>query len=372
MDGRFVLSSGETVPVRTDEIISPEMALAMVRGLSRLPSVRSYVGGYSYEQRPVPVLEIFSPPGKYVSIARLAVAKPTLFATGRQHANEVSSTNYLLKFAALLAEDPEYRDYVKNVNFVFEPMENPDGAALAYGLQKLTPFHSLHAGRYGALGIEIGYAGGPARKFLTEAAVRRQAIERWLPDISLNLHGYPSHEWVQAFSGYSPYLFRDYWIPKGWFAYFRAPRLAIYEKWKQAGAELEALIIEEMRRDGALRESNEKFYGRYRRWASRWQPHLNPLEIQDGVNIFAVRRSSQENKLTPRTRVTYVEETPELMDETARGEWLDFLCTQGLAFLRAHARYLSQARFETGRIEEEVQDRVRIQFSRSRPGKIIN
>ncbi|OGD21877.1 MAG: hypothetical protein A2W03_10850 [Candidatus Aminicenantes bacterium RBG_16_63_16] len=370
--GRPTLSSGEAMPVRTDEIVSPEMAMAMVRGLSRLPSVRSYIGGFSYEQRPVPVLEIFSTPGRYISLARLAVAKPTLFASARQHANEVSSTNYLLEFARLLAGDGDFRDYLKKVNFVFEPMENPDGAALAYSLQKLTPFHSLHAGRYGALGMEIGYSSGPAGRFLPEAAVRRQAVERWLPDISLNLHGYPSHEWVQAFSGYSPYLFRDYWIPKGWFAYYRTPRMGIYEKWRQAGADLKAIIIDEMRRDPALRESNEKFYARYRRWASRWQPHLDPLEIEAGLNIFAARRSAQEYKLTPRSQMTYVEETPELMDETARGGWLDFLCAQGLAFLRAHARYLSEARFEVGRIEEEIRDRVRIQFSRSRPGTIKN
>lgn len=366
-----VLSVGEVRPVRTDEIISPEMAMAVVRGLSRQPPIRSYIGGLSYEQRPVPVLEIFSPPGKYISLARLTVAKPTLFATARQHANEISSTNYVLKFAGLLAEDAEYREYLKNVNFVFEPMENPDGAALAFGLQKLTPFHSLHAGRYSALGVEIGYSpGGSARRFLPEAAVRRQAVERWRPDVSLNLHGYPSHEWVQAFSGYSPYLFRDYWIPKGWFDYYRAPRLAIYEKWTRAGTELRKVIMEEMSKDPVLRESNAKFYARYRRWASRWQPHLDPLEVEDGINIFAARRSSLENRLTPRTEVTYVEETPELMDETARGAWLDFLCGQGLAFLRAHARYLSEARFEVGRIEEETQERIRIQFSRSRPGKV--
>jgi hypothetical protein len=356
--------------VRTDEIISPQMCLNIVRRLSRNPMVNAYIGGLSYENREVPVLEVFTPQRKYVSLPRLVTFKPTLFLSGRQHANEVSSTTYILKFAELLASDDAYRDFVKKINFVFEPMENPDGAALAYELQELTPFHSLHAGRYSSLGVDIGYQVGSARPFLPEAAVRKNLNERWLPDIHLNLHGYPSHEWVQAFSNYSPYLFRDYWIPRGWFAYYRALRLPLYDKYKEAGDDLRRFIIAEMGKDGKTRQSNQKFYDRYYRWATRWQPHLNELELHDGLNLYAARRSSQENKLSQRTAITYVEETPELMDETARGPWLDFLCQQGLSYLRAHVKYLSQAAFEVGRIDEEIQDRVRFQFSRSRPGRL--
>ncbi|MEE8605129.1 MAG: hypothetical protein V3S65_07125, partial [Candidatus Aminicenantaceae bacterium] len=109
----------------------------------------------------------------------------------------------------------------------------------------------------------------------------------------------------------------------------------------------------------------------YYRWAARWQPHMNYLEDHDGVNLYAKRRSSRESKLSDRRRITFVEETPELMDETAQGQWLDFLVTQGLTYLRAHAKYLSQARYETVRIEEESQDRIHIQLVRSRPGKVV-
>ncbi|MEW5902019.1 MAG: M14 family metallopeptidase, partial [Acidobacteriota bacterium] len=367
---RDVLARGPAASVVTDQIISPEMCLEMVRGLAKHAVVRSYIGGRSYENREIPVIEIFTPQGPYISLARLLAAKPTLFLSARQHANEVSSTSYLLRFAELLATDAEYQEYTKKMNFVMQPMENPDGAALAYELQKLTPFHSLHAGRYSSLGVEIGYQSGISRPFLPEAAVRKNLQERWLPDIYLNLHGYPSHEWVQAFSSYVPYLFRDYWVPKGWFAYYRAPRLRLYDKWKEAGDALRGLIVEEMQKDTRLKESNERFYDRFRRWAARWQPHISELELHEGLNLYAARRSGQESRLTPRTKVTYVEETPELMDETAQGPWLEFLCRQGLTYLRAHAEYLSWAAFERARIEEEVQDRIRIQFVRGRPGRM--
>jgi len=99
---------------------------------------------------------------------------------------------------------------------------------------------------------------------------------------------------------------------------------------------------------------------------------MNYLELYDGVNLYSKRRSSRESKLSTRRKITFVEETPELMDETAHGNWLEFLCEQGLTYLRAHCRYLSQVKFETARLEEESQDRIHIWFTRSRPGKVKN
>ncbi|MBN1940182.1 MAG: hypothetical protein JW843_11380 [Candidatus Aminicenantes bacterium] len=356
--------------VDTSLIMSPEMVEEAVARLAVFPSLQTYVAGRSYENRRVPVIEATFPSGPNVSIPRLISMKPTLYLSGRQHANEVSSTGYILKLAELLATDKAMQDAVRKVNFVLHPMENPDGAALAYSLQELTPFHSLHAGRYSALGLEIGTMTGSARPLLPEAAVRRNLNAKWFPDIFLNLHGYPSHEWVQQFSNYSPYLFRDYWIPRGWFAYISSVSLPIYDRFKTAGEDVRSYIISEMNANPALMESNRKFYDRYARWASRWQPHLADLEIEGGLNLYAKRRSSTESRLTARSRMTYVEETPELMDETARGAWLDFLSTQGLAYLRAHIKYLSTAKFDVVRVEEEASDRIRIQFIRGRPGII--
>lgn len=353
--------------VTTRDILSPDMAADIVRRLSALPGVRGYVGGESYEGRDVPVLELYLPAAKYVSLPRLVTFKPTLQVVARQHANEVSSTNYLLRFAELLARDPATREALKRVSFVFEPMENPDGAELAYAMQKNEPFHSLHAGRYGALGVDMGYQTG-TKPLLPEAAVRTRLYDRWAPDILLNLHGYPSHEWVQPFSNYTPYLFRDYWIPRGWFAYFRTLSLPLYPDHREAGRVLRRLIAAELNADPASVASNRKFYERYERWAARWAPHMNALEVEDGVNIFAKRRGPTESRMTPRAQATFNEQTPELMDETATGDWLEFLCSQGLAYLRAHVKYLERAEFPFVRLEEEVRQRVRLTLVRGRPG----
>ncbi len=354
--------------VTTREIIPPDRAADLVRALGGLPGVRAYTGGRSYEGREVPVLELFLPDDRYVSLPRLVTVKPTLQAVARQHANEVSSTNYLLRFAELLARDPAAREALKKMSFVIEPVENPDGAALAVAMAAQEPYHSLHAGRYGALGVDMGYQTG-TKPVLPEAAVRARLYERWTPDIVLNLHGYPSHEWVQPFSNYTPYLFRDYGIPKGWFAYVESLRLPIYDEHRREAEALRRLIAAELNVDPASAASNKRLYDRYERWAGRWAPHMNALEVADGVNIFARRRGPVEGRMTPRTRATFVEETPELMDETATGDWLEFLCGQGLAYLRAHVKYLAGAAAPVVRIEEEVRNRPRITLVRPRPGR---
>lgn len=166
------------------------------------------------------------------------------------------------------------------------------------------------------------------------------------------------------------YLFRDYCIPRGWFAYINSVTLPVYRPWTQAAEDLKSFIIREINAEARIKEANAKFYDRYDRWAVRWQPHLDYLEIEEGVNLYARRRSSRETRLTPRRRMTFVEETPEMMDETARGSWLEFLCAQGLAYVRAHLKYLAQVQHETVRIEEESGDRVHIQFVRGCPGRL--
>jgi len=356
--------------VPTEEIISPEMCLDIVDRLSGFEPIHSYIGGRSYEGKKIPVIEMHSPADRYTSLQRLITFKPTLYCNGRQHANEVCSTNYILKFAELVAKNDEYMSFLKKINFVFHPMENPDGAELAYKLQKLTPFHSLHAGRYSTLGIDIGHQVNADHPILPEAKVRKNLYDRWLPDIHLNLHGYPSHEWVQPFSDYTPFLFRDYWVPRGWFVYYRTLSLPIYEKWKKAGEELKKYIIEGLHSTENIRLSNKSLYDRYFRWAARWHPHMNNLEIQGGVNIYSKRQSPAESKLTERRKITFAEETPELMDETAQGKWLDFLVEQGLAYIKAHALYLSESTCQVSRIEEEIKNKIYIQFIRSRPGEL--
>ena len=95
---------------------------------------------------------------------------------------------------------------------------------------------------------------------------------------------------------------------------------------------------------------------------------MDYLELHDGLNVYAKRRSGRESTLTSRSKITFVEQTPELMDETARGEWLSFLTEQGLTYIMAHIKYLGRLKPRIVRIDEGGSDSVTFRFIRSRPG----
>ena len=140
------------------------------------------------------------------SQAKQTTLKPTIVYSARQHANEVSSTSHVLRMAELLLTDPAYRDKLNKVNVVIHPITNADGAQLAYDLQKINPTYMLHAGYLGALGVDVTNAQWDADPIYPESGIRPKIWRTWLPDIFLNPHGYPSHEWVQMFSEYAAWV----------------------------------------------------------------------------------------------------------------------------------------------------------------------
>jgi len=295
--------------------------------------------------------------------------KPVLSIVGRQHANEVSSTSHILRLAELLATDPQYQRYLHKMNVVIQPVVNPDGAALAYELQKLTPTHCLHAGRYSALGPDVPGQANNRDTLLTEALVMRSVSQRWVPDVSLNPHGYPSHEWVHQFANYNPKSFRSYWIPRGWYTSARSiddPRLKDYADVVEAMLDY---ISEEVSSDPEVKEANLRIYDRYNRWTIRWQPHLYNLEVYNDTAIYHTRRSSNASVPSPASllRPTVFSGSTEAMDETAQGPWLDLVTRMGFGYLMASVRFLDEADYTLYRLEGESGGSVRIALMRPRP-----
>lgn len=361
-----VFSSEEKKPyeyrgkiIKFDHVTSPEEVSEIAEILGTFPEIYTYKFWKSYEGREIPVMEIFlSSPSQIISRNKIVLRKPTILFTGRQHGNEVSSTSYLLKLAELLATDKDWKEYLKKINVVIHPMENPDGAALAYELQKITPHFCLHAGRYTSLGADVSTQIRNPETVLTEALFRNFLYERWKPDIYLNLHGYPSHEWVQQFSGYNPYLFRQYWIPRGWYAFTTHLEHPGYPFHSEASK----VLLEYVNREINSMEEitiNKNQYQRYVRWAERWQPHIHFLEIHEETNLYFDRRSSRASKPSARRDLTFWEAVTEAMDETAQNGWLNFVCLEGLSFVKAHLDFLKDSQVLFHREEEE-----------ERPGKI--
>jgi hypothetical protein len=340
------LNDGNPI-VQWDTPIGPNECEHLIRKLSAFPEVHAFHAGTSYLGLPIWALDVTAPlKGKYISQARASVAKPVLFVTGRQHANEVSSTSHILKLAELLATDPEIRKLLERVHFILHPMTNPDGAALVDELCRDTPDFILHAGYLGALGVDVTGEQWSENPRYPEAHVRRYLWEMWLPDIVLNPHGYPSHEWVQLFAGYTAWVksrsvtARDWWIPRGWFI----PGFVYMEGTSETAFHIRDRVTADMR--SLLGTWNTQMYRRYAKYGATEIANFK-MQFCNDLLVYSL-----EKGLIPKPdgftfmqrypQITLLETVTEVPDEVAHGDWLKTLAEAGLEFSLAHARYLAE------------------------------
>ncbi len=375
-----------TAPPRVtwDHVIGPDESEKIVAALSAFPEVHSFKVGRSYRGRDISAMEVTLPTSsELVSVAKLTAFKPTILMMGRQHANEVSSTSHILRLGELLATDPAYRKILQKVNVVLCPVMNPDGAEMAYELQKLTPTWMLHAGRYSALGMDIT---SRAAGLLPEAEVEGKLWRQWLPDIYLNPHGYPSHEWVQPFSGYVAPGFRAYWSSRGWYTMLSGLRDPRYPEHAEATAAIREAIVREINSNPDVHAMSTRHQDRYRRWAAGFGPHLFGVEVYKDTMIYYSDPETGEPRGSRRAtpppsgpagrrapisawpQVTFISGMTEAPDETAQGDWLSLVTKAGFSFLMAHVKYLEQGQYRVERIEEGgLRDGAVLTMFRRRP-----
>ena len=248
----------------------------------------------------------------------------------------------------------------------------------------------------GALGMDVASQVGLADPLLPEALVRNRVWLDWLPDIYLNPHGYPSHEWVQQFAGYVPPGFRTYWTTRGWYtsmSSLRDPREPEHIDSVQA---LREAVVREINSHADVRDMNLRSQARYRRWAYGFSPFVYGQEIYKDTAIYYTDMETGEVRGSRRVgatrggggggdgggggggrlsmnqwpQVTFVSGGTESPDETAQSEWLNLVTKPGLSYVMAHVKFLQNGRYTVERIEEDGQrDSTSITLLRVRPVK---
>jgi hypothetical protein len=358
--------------VQWDTPIGPDECEQIVRRLTEFPEVSAFHTGRSYLGQPIWALEVVAPSqGKYTSQSRSIVAKPVLFITGRQHANEVSSTSHILKLAELLATDQEVRKLLEDVHFVLQPITNPDGAALVEEFCRDTPDFMLHAGYLGSLGSDVTTEQWSEYPLYPEAHVRPDLWRMWLPDIVLNPHGYPSHEWVQLFAGYTAWVksrsitARDWWIPRGWFipgfSYMEGSRDAAFKARDRATAHLRT----------RLGPWNQEMYHRYAKYGVH-DPETFRAQFCDDVMVnFSPKGLMQKPDgftfMQRYPQITLLETVTEVPDEVAHGNWLKTLSQAGMEFSLATAQYLADSHQQPERTIQHTKETTILKLRRLRP-----
>ena len=365
-----------------DTPIPPPEAYGVLAKMSAQKEATVYKVGQSYLGKDVWAMDLMPPiEASHWSQAKQTTMKPTIVYSARQHANEVSSTSHVLRMAELLLTDPVYREKLNKVNVVIHPITNADGAQLAYDLQEINPTYMLHAGYLGALGVDVTSAQWDTDPMYPESGIRPKIWRTWLPDIFLNPHGYPSHEWVQMFSEYAAWVrtrsveTRDYWTMRGWwmpgFGWLDDAR---YPRHKDEQMKLLAMITDYAKQVPETVSLNARAYDRYKRYSFDFDSKNFKLDFTNGVLIYKSIKGARANPtsqdfMTRNPNVTVWDGVTEAPDETARGAWLELVANAGLQWDKAILEYLVQGHHEVERKVEPFWNGVTLSMNRPRPPK---
>lgn len=336
--------------VQWETPISPDEANQLMSTLSRFPEVRPYYVEMSFLGQDMFAMDLRAPQGgDYVSQASFSAQRPAVYLNAREDGNEVSSTSYVLRLTEQVATDPTVRAYLDSVDVTILPVTNPDGAQVAYDRQKVNPDFMLHAGYYAALGPSLGEQAEKEDPLYPEATVKPRLRRHSLPDVFMNLHGYPSHEWVQYFSGYSAWVFsrngtsRSWWPTRGYFLtgfdWVDDPDYPELET--AAFTVLDSMTAALSQRDSLMALSQEE-YRRYRKYRTHGDDYGE--YFRNGVRVHSAIKGEELESEHPTSvrdpRITPFSITPEAQDETARGDWLRLQARAGLTAVTAVLRYL--------------------------------
>jgi hypothetical protein len=374
--------------VQWDNPISPGDEEHLLSRLGTYPGVDVYWMGRSYLGRNMWAADMTLPtPSTLTSMPKATTLKASIIYSGRQHANEVSSTSHLMKLGEELVLDPKRRESLKKVNVILHPITNVDGAELSIDLAKTSPHNMLHPGYHASLTADVTSAQNEEFPIYPESATRRLLWNAWLPDAFLNPHGYPTHEWVQPFSEYSAWITnrmgaetgRTNWVPRGWFTSLsylgddehpdsRTVTYAIREK-----------IVDEMAKTPGVLDLNAHENDRYERF-QRWDTESYQQPIYKGVRInMALKGTDAGGRgntganvgigglMVRYPEITYDDGYTEAPDETAYGDFLHLVASAGLAYDHAHLDYLTEGKLRIRRTQRDAADGVTWQVERKRP-----
>ena len=243
---------------------------------------------------------------------------------------------------------------LKHVNVAWIPLENPDGVAT---LEELLPYgrdHKLHAARYNALGVETYGEYFEEEPRFPEALAKTRLWRRWLPEVMVDHHGVPSHEWDQPFSGYAPFRFREFWIPRNFvyacIPFVNEPGHAHHKTAKG----LSTLLGKAMSGVPEIVQQNHELASRYRRYARGPEPETFPDSKGEPMLVVPpLGRTYSTNFAVRYPEVTRSEIILEVPDEGASGRHLE-LCV--LAHLKTEEVLLHAFRRTKGRIQQTALD----------------
>lgn len=358
--------------VNTEGLIGYRDYMKIMEYLKNVKGLKTYVGSKSYQGRDVYAIEMIDyDANDIVSRYKLINYKPVYLINNRHHANEVSSTNAAFDLVKLLLNDDKYKRYLNKLNIIIVPFENVDGGALHYELQKDNPEWKLHVARYNSVGKEFSHEYFNFNTKYTEALTFTKLWYKWLPDIIVDNHGIPSHEWDQQFSGYVSPWFKGFWLPRAlYYGYFWYINSEKYSSNKEVIKELENSVAIWLNEDEEISKWNEDWKDRFEKYANKWMPKLFPVDYYKNMIFYWIECKPNKKSRYASHRypdITCLDWTTEASDETAHGNYLKLCSKAHVKSCLATMEYMSTLNIEPDILDWEENNTIILKKIRKRP-----
>jgi len=353
------------------KLIGYDQYMEIISKLRRVPGIEVYKVADSYMGREIYAIELVTGEDRYVSRTKRITNYPSEIINCRHHANEVSSTNAAFILLKELLNSKEYKELPDKLNLVIVPMENVDGAALHYELQKDNPCWKLHVARFNAIGKEFYYEHFKEDTIHTEAKGFKWLWNRFLPDVVVDNHGVPSHEWEQQFSGYTSPSYKGFWLPRSLlYGYYWTVTDEAFKSNYPVNKKMEDAIAEAIGQNAEMASWNKEWIERFEKFAHGWMPKLFPANYYKEMINYWIPFSYDPEHRYPSIRfpwITTVAYTSEVADETAQDEYLNLCARAHVQHDLATIRLLMNCRCIFKEAFDAGEEHVSISCIRQRP-----
>lgn len=361
----------DEINLSENELIGYEDYLEIMEQLKKVPQIEVFETATSYSGRKIYAIWLKPKMDGYLSMTKRLSMLPSEIINARHHANEVSSTNASFILLKELLTEEKYRELPEKMNLILVPMENVDGAAIHYELQKEHPYWKFHVARFNSLGKEFYYEHFKPDSLHAEAMGLSRLYERFVPDIVVDNHGVPSHEWEQQFSGYTSPSYKGFWLPRsllyGYFWYVTNPE---YSGNYAVNQVMQDVIADRIAEDPIMTKWNLEWSRQFEKYAHAWLPKLFPAEYYKDMINYWIPFAADPNHRYPSIRypwITTVAYTSEVADETAQGEYLNLCARAHVAHDEATIQMLMDAKnYVKCRCNHTVQE-IFTEYNRQRP-----
>ncbi len=317
------------VDIMEGVLIGYQQYLRIISQLRRVPGLAVYKAATSYQGRDIYATELLPDWPGYISRTKRISSMPAELLNGRHHANEVSSTNAILMLLKELLTNADFQNLPERLNLALIPMENADGAAIHYQLQERNPYWKLHVARFNAIGKEFYYEYFNYNTIHSEALALTRMWWRLLPDVVIDDHGVPTHEWDQQYSGYTSPAFKGFWLPRAQlYGYYVLPEEPVYEWNVKLNQQMAAAVSDLIATDPDFDYHNQERLDRFNKYAHNWLPQLFPAEFERNMINTWVRRPFSESERYSSVRIPWITASAyvsEVTDETARDDFLEMI-----------------------------------------------